>query len=140
MKTFLIVVAIVVMHASAQAQADQQAIRSLMQMQEKAWNKGDINGFMEGYLKSDSMLFVGSKGPTYGWRTTLEHYKKSYPDTATMGKLKFDILEVKPLAGPYYFVLGKWQLTRTIGNVGGYYTLLFQKINNRFYIIADHSS
>ncbi len=140
MKTLFIILTIITSGGSVYAQTDQQAIRTLMQMQEKAWNHGDINGFMEGYLKSDSMLFVGSKGPTYGWKTTLEHYKKGYPDTAAMGKLHFDILQIKPLAGPYYFVLGKWQLTRTVGNVGGYYTLLFQKINNRFYIIADHSS
>ncbi|HMK05339.1 MAG TPA: hypothetical protein VK489_14150 [Ferruginibacter sp.] len=66
--------------------------------------------------------------------------EKSYPDTATMGKLDFDILEVKRLSVMYFFIAGKWHLTRSIGNIGGHFTLLFKKVKNKWMIVADHSS
>ncbi|CAN5839947.1 nuclear transport factor 2 family protein [soil metagenome] len=119
---------------------DDAAIRAVMNEQVKAWNKGDIDTFMQTYWKSDSLLFVGSKGPAYGWQTTLNNYKKGYLDTIAMGKLDFNILEVKLLSADYGFVLGKWHLTRTIGDIGGYFTLLFRKINGHWYIVADHTS
>lgn len=119
---------------------DEQSIRSILSNQTKNWNKGNIEAFMQGYWHSDSLLFVGKNGPKYGYKTTLENYKKSYPDTATMGKLSFEILKVEKLSPDRYFVLGKWMLKRSIGDVSGYYTLLFRKINNQWVIIADHSS
>lgn len=95
---------------------------------------------MQGYWKSDSLKFIGKSGITYGWRATLENYKKSYPDTAAMGKLKFDLLEVKRLSVMYFFVIGKWHLARTDGDLKGYFTLLFKKIKGTWVIVADHSS
>jgi len=130
-------VAVVTTYAQS---ADEKAIRDLMHQQIATWNSGNIDAFMETYWKSDSLLFVGSKGPTYGWENTLNNYKKNYPDTAAMGKLRFDILSIKPLSPEYSFVLGKWHLTRTIGNVGGTFTLLFKKIEGKWLIVADHSS
>ena len=85
-------------------------------------------------------MFVGKSGITYGWQKTLDNYKKNYPDAAAMGKLKFDLLEVKRLSSGYFFVVGKWHLTRSIGDIGGIFTLLFRKVANRWLIIADHSS
>lgn len=119
---------------------DEQTIRSILTDQTIEWNKGNIEAFMQGYWKNDSLLFVGKTGPKYGYQTTLENYKKNYPDAATMGKLDFDILKVQKLSPDCYFVLGKWALTRTIGNVSGHYTLLFRKINNQWVIVVDHSS
>jgi len=119
---------------------DETAIRAVMEKQTNQWNKGNIDGFMETYWNSDSLVFVGSAGPNYGWQRTLENYKKHYPDTAAMGKLNFEILSVKQLSAEYSFVLGKWHLTRTIGDVGGAFTLLFRKINGKWLIVADHSS
>lgn len=95
---------------------------------------------MQSYWHSDSLLFVGSGGPTYGWKTTLDHYKKNYPDTVAMGKLAFDILEVKMLSAYNSFVLGRWHLARKTGDIGGYFTLLFRKINGMWVIVADHTS
>lgn len=95
---------------------------------------------MKGYWNSDSLLFVGKNGPKYGYRTTLENYRKSYPDTTVMGKLQFTILKVEALSPDCYFVLGKWQLRRTIGDVSGHYTLIFRKIRGEWVIVADHSS
>jgi ketosteroid isomerase-like protein len=115
-------------------------IRDLLEKQRLAWNMGDLNSFMETYSQSDSLMFIGKSGVTYGWQSTLDNYKKGYPDTAAMGKLDFDILEVKRLSVMYFFVVGKWHLTRSIGNVGGHFTLLFKKIKNKWVIVADHSS
>ena len=124
---------------SAQSK-DEQIIRTLIEEQRLAWNTGDKEKFMQTYWQSDSLMFIGKSGVTYGWQKTLDNYKKGYPDTAAMGKLDFDLLEVKRLSVLYFFVVGKWHLTRSIGDVGGHFTLLFKKIKNKWVIIADHSS
>jgi hypothetical protein len=108
--------------------------------QVKAWNRGDVVGYMQGYWKNDSLMFIGKNGINWSWTKTLENYKKSYPDTTTMGKLSFDILLVKELSSTYYYVVGKWTLKRSIGDLSGYYNLLFKKINGQWLIIADHTS
>ena len=118
---------------------DSLAIVGLMNEQLNAWNKGDIDAFMQTYWQSDSLMFV-SNPPTYGWQSTLKRYKKSYKDTVAMGKLSFDLLQLKQLSTDYYFVIGKWHLQRTIGDVGGVFDLLFKKINGEWLIIVDHSS
>jgi hypothetical protein len=115
-------------------------ILQVLSVQNKAWNEGDLVTFMDSYWKSDSLMFIGKTGITYGWQNTLDNYKKGYPDTAAMGKLKFDILHVQKLSNQYYSVVGKWFLTRSIGNVGGHFTVLFQKIKGKWVIISDHSS
>lgn len=111
-----------------------------MHTQQLAWNRGDIDGFMQGYWKSDSLVFVGKDAPTYGWQTTLNNYKKHYPDTAAMGQLTFTILQVKVLSSTNAFVLGGWQLKRVKDAPGGYYTLWFRKIKGEWKIVCDHTS
>ena len=111
---------------------DEQAIRNALEEQRNAWNSGDKTRFMSTYWQSDSLMFIGKSGVTYGWQPTLDNYNKSYPDTAAMGKLDFNILEVKRLSVIYFFVVGKWHLTRSIGNVGGHFTLLFRKVKNKW--------
>jgi hypothetical protein len=87
------------------------------------------------------LKFIGSSGVTYGYKQTLSSYKKRYSDTAQMGKLFFDLVkEVKKLSPDYYFILGKWFLKRSVGDIGGLYTLLFRKINGRWVIVVDHTS
>ncbi len=119
---------------------DEISIRKVLDAQTKAWNRGDIEGFMQGYWKNDSLMFIGKSGINRSWKKTLENYKKSYPDTITIGKLSFDIILVKKLSPEYYYVVGKWMLTRSIGDLNGYYNLLFKKINEQWVIVADHSS
>lgn len=119
---------------------DEKIIRNLLDRQTKDWNNGNIEAFMKGYWESDSLMFVGKSGVTYGYQKTLNNYKKNYPDTTAMGKLRFQILEVRRLSADHYFVLGKWMLTRTIGDLSGHYTLIFRKIKGKWNIIADHSS
>lgn len=123
----------------AQALPEKQ-IRKILQEQTTAWNNGDIDLFMKGYWKNDSLLFVGKNGPTYGFDNTLNNYKKNYPNKDFMGKLQFTLLQVKPMAKQIWMVLGKWELIRNAGNISGHYTLLFKKINGEWVIIIDHSS
>ncbi len=119
---------------------DETIIRKILDDQTTAWNRGDIENFMSGYWESDSLVFIGKSGVTNGWKQTLANYKKGYPDTAAMGKLSFNIIQVKRLSVMYFSVVGKWNLTRSIGDLGGHYTLLFKKIKGKWVIIQDHSS
>jgi hypothetical protein len=125
----------------AQAQnKTERAIRNILSTQAASWNRGDIEGFMQTYWKSDSLMFIGKNGVNKGWQATLNNYRKSYPDAAAMGQLSFDILKVKKLSSKYCYVVGKWMLKRTIGDLSGHFDLLLQKINGNWVIISDHSS
>ena len=137
--TFLIISVAFTGFIQAQSK-DEKDVRQLLTEQDAAWNRGDIEGFMKGYWLSDSLMFIGKRGITYGWQKTMENYKKGYPDTAAMGKLNFEYIEMKQLSENYFFVVGKWYLTRTIGNLNGAFTLLLRKINNTWVIVKDHSS
>ncbi|MFN2438414.1 MAG: DUF4440 domain-containing protein [Chitinophagaceae bacterium] len=137
----LIILFCLICSASVNAQSKEEAeIKKLLTTQIQAWNRGDKEAFMQTYWKSDSLMFIGKSGVVRGWQKTLDNYKKGYPDTAAMGKLSFDILEIKPIAKDYFFVVGKWMLARSIGDVSGHYTLLLRKINGEWKIVADHSS
>ena len=136
---FLAISLLITIYAGAQS-ADETAIRQLLDQQTAAWNRGDIDQFMQEYWENDSLMFIGKSGVTYGWQNTLKNYERGYPDTAAMGKLHFELITVKRLSDEYYFVVGKWFLKRSIGDIGGHYNLLFRKINGKWVIIADHSS
>lgn len=123
------------------AQSNQEAaIRQILEKQTEAWNKGDLNAFMQTYWKSDSLVFVGKNGVTYGWQHTLDNYRKGYPDKTAMGRLQFTIIRIEFLSDQVYNVIGKWHLTRTIGNLQGHYTLIIKRINGKWLIVQDHSS
>jgi hypothetical protein len=124
---------------SAQS-GDEAAIRKILVEQTESWNRGNIEEFMKGYWKSDSLMFIGSKGITYGFQNTLNNYRKNYDSPDKMGTLNFKLLKVQRLSADYYFVVGKWDLTRKAGNVGGHYDLIFRKIQGTWVIISDHSS
>ena len=126
--------------ANAQKITDDLLIKNILSKQTVAWNTGDLEKFMGGYWRNDSLMFIGKSGPTYGWENTLKNYKKGYPDINTMGKLDFTLIDVKRLSPEYYSVVGKWQLKRTVGDIGGTFTLLFKKIKRQWLIIQDHSS
>lgn len=138
MKLLLLALSISVL-ANAQ-QGEEKQIRSLLATQAEAWNKGDIEGFMQTYWKSDSLLFIGKTGVKHGWQETLNNYKKGYPDTTAMGTLSFNIIHIKRLSVMYYYVVGKWMLNRTVGDLSGHFDLLLRKIKGKWYIISDHSS
>jgi hypothetical protein len=137
---FILSVAMMFALAVAAQKNDEQEIRNLLSKQVIAWNEGKPEGFMKGYWENDSLVFIGKNGPTYGYQSTLERYKKSYPDATAMGKLTSTVVSMKRLSKDYYFVIGKWALERKAGNLSGSYTLLFQKIKGSWVIICDHSS
>ena len=133
--------ALFLLTGKSQAQtADIQSIRQIMVKQEAAWNTGNLEGFMDGYWHSDSLKFIGSRGLTYGWQPTLDNYRKGYPDQETMGKLTFTIISVEQLSLTSAYVIGKWALARKKGDVSGHFTLLWKKIDDKWVIVADHSS
>ena len=141
MKKIKFLLAAIVFTCSAYAQTkDDTAIKNLLSKQTQAWNSGNIENFMQGYWQNDLLMFIGKSGITYGWQKTLDNYKKGYPDVTAMGKLDFTILQTKRLSVLYYFVVGKWHLARSIGDAGGYFTLLFKKIKKNWVIVSDHSS
>ncbi len=119
---------------------DEALIKTMLKDQENAWNLGNLEKFMIGYWESDSLLFIGKNGPKYGYSTTLENYKKSYGDTTKMGKFTSTIISMQKLSSQVYFVVGKWYLKRSIGDLQGHYTLIVQKKKGKWVITADHSS
>jgi ketosteroid isomerase-like protein len=119
---------------------DENSIRKMLAAQVTEWNKGSIDGYMKGYWESDSLVFIGSKGPRYGFDMTLKKYKEAYPDADHMGTLTSTISSMKKLAPDYYFIIGSWGLQRKAGDVGGSYTLLLRKIKDNWVIVCDHSS
>lgn len=139
-KIFIILLLAVAIEASAQQSNDKQAILNVLEKQRGDWNKGDVEAYMEGYWKSDSLLFVGKNGPTYGWQKTLENYKKGYPDRAAMGFLTFGIKNVELIAKDQAFVIGSWHLKREKDEPKGYFTLLLRKMNGIWKVVVDHSS
>lgn len=140
MRTKLLFLFMVISFISYAQSKEEKVIRQLLAAQTESWNRGNLEGFMQTYWKSDSLMFIGKSGVHFGWQETLDNYKKGYPDTTAMGKLSFDIITIKKLSPEYYYVVGKWMLKRTIGDLSGHYDLLVRKINGRWYIIADHSS
>lgn len=139
MRSLVIIIVLAALWGPAQAQ-DETRIRSIMDTQAKAWNRGDLEGFMGPYWKSDSLLFIGKSGVTYGWQATLDNYKRSYPDKAAMGELTFTYITFKKMAPDAYFVVGKWHLRREAGDLSGHFSLLLKKIDKEWKIVADHSS
>jgi ketosteroid isomerase-like protein len=115
-------------------------IRKVLSNQTEAWNNGDLESFMHGYWKSDSLTFVGKDGITYGYQNTLNNYKKNYANKDQMGKLQFKLLHINKLSDEYYQVIGQWHLYRKIGDVSGHFTVIFKKIQNKWLMVSDHSS
>jgi hypothetical protein len=119
--------------------SEESAIRLVLISQEQAWNEGSIEQFMEGYWKSDSLQFVGTS-ITQGWQPTLDRYKSSYPDRATMGSLKFDFYRFSFVSHDACLVTGRYTLTRDKDQPTGLFTLLLRKISGSWVIVYDHTS
>jgi len=123
-------------------ETERRAIVQVLTTQTAAWNRGDLPGFMAGYWASDSLVFIGRKGPTYGWQNTLAGYQKSFPSAAAMGQLDFSGLRVASLGPEAAQVVGHWHLARPVaeGDVQGWFLLIFRKINGRWLVVADHTN
>ncbi|UTW61449.1 nuclear transport factor 2 family protein [bacterium SCSIO 12741] len=111
-----------------------------MDNQEAAWNEGDLEGFMDAYWKSDSLCFLSKNGKSCGWETVYNNYVKAYPDKEAMGKLEFEIDEMRTIGRLRYFVIGKWTLLRSKDTLGGYFSLVWMKQDGEWVIVFDHTS
>jgi ketosteroid isomerase-like protein len=115
-------------------------IRAVLEAQTEAWNRGDIDGFMQAYDHSETLRFASGGTITRGWQTTLERYKKRYPDRAAMGTLTFTILDVNVLAPDGAVVFGRWELAREKDHPSGLFTLTLRRTADGWHIVADHTS
>lgn len=144
MKKLLIVLAVVLTTSVlAQKPANKKTKKQVQHIFDKqitAWNAGDLNAFMNGYWEDKRLLFVGSRGPTYGYENTLKGYQKGYPTKEAMGTLKFDIIEMRQWDRKTLQVIGKFTLIRESDTPTGHFTLLLRKIKGKWVIVSDHSS
>ena len=122
------------------APPQEDAIREVLQMQQDAWNAGDIETFMQGYLNSDSLRFAGSSGEIRGWQSTLERYHRVYPDRAAMGTLTFDLREIRMLSDKHAMVFGAYALERENDQPTGLFTLILDYTEGGWRIVHDHTS
>ena len=120
--------------------ADTKAIDEVLKAQQAAWNRGDVDAFLVGYWRSPELTFSGGNGVSRGWDGVLARYKKSYPNHAAMGQLEFSDLEFRFLGPEAALVLGQWHLKRESGDIGGVFTLVWQKFPDGWKIIHDHTS
>ena len=116
------------------------AVRAVIEAQAEAWNRGDIEAFMEGYAKEDSITFVSGDTVTRGWQTVLDRYKKNYDSRAKMGTLTFSELEFKPLSEFYVMAVGRYELQRDGDRPRGRFTLVFRRTTGGWRIVHDHTS
>jgi ketosteroid isomerase-like protein len=121
-------------------EAEIPAIRAVLQAQQEVWNRGDIDGFMNGYAHSDATVFVSGNDVTRGWQTVRDRYKGKYSDREKMGTLAFSELEITPLGSDAAVVLGRWELKRATDNPHGRFTLIFRKTSEGWRIVHDHTS
>jgi len=116
------------------------AVRAVLDQQVAAWNRGDIEGFMDGYWRSPETVFVSGDTVTHGWQTVLDRYKKGYDTREKMGTLTFSDLEIKVIGKDTAVALGRWQLARAQDTPHGRFTLIFRRTAQGWRIIHDHTS
>lgn len=119
---------------------DKAAVVAVLSTQQEAWNKGDVDAFLEGYWHSEELTFSGSSGTFRGYNAVRERYKKGYPDRQAMGKLDFSELEVRKLGPDSALILGHWHLMREKGDIGGVFSLVLIRFADGWKIIHDHTS
>lgn len=118
---------------------DKKQIQSVLKKQRLAWSKNNIEEFMEGYWKSDSLKFYGTNGVISGWENTLEYYEKGYPSEDHTGILSFKINDISRISDDAYFVLAEYHIKRNVGNATGIFMVVFKRIDGEWKIIADMS-
>jgi ketosteroid isomerase-like protein len=120
--------------------SDEALIRTLLEDQTAAWNRGDIEGFMAGYWKSDQTEFVSAEGVSRGWQALLDRYRRSYPDGKAMGRLSFANLEIHVECPNSAYAVGEYHLQREKDNPAGVFTLNFRKFPEGWRVVVDHTS
>ncbi|MDO6761769.1 nuclear transport factor 2 family protein [Tamlana sp. 2_MG-2023] len=126
--------------SQSQEEADKKAIHKVLKKQRLAWSKNNIEEYMAGYWKSDSLKFYSANGVTKGWENTLDRYLKAYPTEDHTGILSFKINDITKISKDAYYVLGEYHIKRDLGNADGIFMLVFKKINGEWKIIADTST
>ena len=143
MKKWFLYIAVIFLGACIENKNAQSVkdIRELLMMQQRAWNEGNIEKFMQGYHQDSGMQFIGAKGVRYGWLATLNAYKNHYPDKAAMGQLYFDIdtIELLDKASEIGHVNGRWRLIRAKDTPAGHFSLITRSISGKHKIIIDHT-
>ena len=119
---------------------DAKAIQAVLDAQCAAWNRGDIEGFMDGYERSEKTVFVGGDNATRGWQTVLDRYKRNYDSREKMGTLTFSDLEITPIGNDAALVLLRWHLQRAKDEPHGRSTLIMRRTKQGWRIVHDHSS
>jgi uncharacterized protein (TIGR02246 family) len=115
-------------------------IRAVLSAQQEAWNHGDIDGFMNGYARAETTVFVSGDEVTRGWQTVRDRYFRKYGDRAKMGTLTFSDLEIELLGPDCAVALGRWELKRANDNPHGRFTLVFRRTPDGWRIVHDHTS
>jgi ketosteroid isomerase-like protein len=128
-----------IVHVTQAQSKDSIQISQVLNNQLKAWNDGSIEGFMQGYWKSDELKFITKKGVTLGWQKVFENYKKSFSTKELMGKLLFNVDNISKMTKNTYLVTGKWVVDSKEGPKNGYFSLIFKKVRNEWLIIVDHT-
>lgn len=136
---FLLVISTLNSYSQTSQSEAVEAITEVMRLQEKAWSANDLEGFMQGYWKSDSLKFYGSSGLTKGWQQTLDNYKKGYPTKEHSGTLTFKLNDISKIDEGSYWVMGDYFLKRSVGDTNGVFLIIFKKINGEWKIVADMS-
>ena len=126
--------------AQSKDEKSKAEIRKVMDDQAAAWNRGSIEGFMQGYWNSPQLTFVSGTNVTRGWQPTIERYKKSYDSREKMGVLTFSDLEITILSKDAAAVLGNWALQREKDRPNGKFTLIFRKFKDGWKVVHDHTS
>ena len=144
MKKYLLIICTLILSQTGFTQTteqeDKEAILAVLKAQRLAWSDNNMEEFMEGYWKSDSLKFYGSNGVTYGWDNTLDRYKQAYPTPDHTGILSFKINAISKITDEAYYVMGEYHLKRTVGNATGIFMIIFKRIEGEGKIIADTSS
>jgi ketosteroid isomerase-like protein len=120
--------------------AAKNAIRAVLDQQVKDWNDGNVEEFMRGYQQADTTRFASGANIAQGWKTVLERYKKTYPDKAAMGHLRFSDIDITVAANDAALVFGRWHLDRAKDELNGLFTLFFRKTPEGWRIVHDHTS
>ena len=126
--------------ATTDAPADRAAIETVLRQQADAWNRGDLDRFMDGYAKIPELRFASGGTVTRGWQETLTRYHAHYPDRAAMGTLTFSDLDTTVFSPEAALVFGRWRLKTDHGEPNGLFTLVFRRTADGWRIVADHTS
>ncbi len=135
--TFIPIICLLSCAPPAPPKVEVEAIKKVLSDQEAAWNRHDVEAFMQGYWQSDSLKFFNSNGITMGWKNILGNYKQRYPTSEAMGKLRFTIEDITPIGTDAFWVMGKYILSREMGDLDGHFMIIFERIDGEWRIVSD---